>query len=168
MGHGDGAGACEVPVDHELTDHPRPQVDGLVRLEDVQERGAPQLVSAKPTVLRPRDEGNRGRQVLQVDVRADHVTDAVPIRVAEVRQREQGATLRHRQAVEHFLPSETDRDIGPCREREPHERGPAAERGRRLRIPPKTGCEKVRLVAGEHEIVLGELDEPVSGPQPGQ
>ena len=139
VGDGDGAGACEVPVDHELGNDPRPQVDGLLRVEDVQERGAPQLVGAKPTVLRLRDEGNRRRQVLQVDVRADHVPDAVPIRVAEVRQREQGATLRHRQAVEHFLAGEADRDVGPCREREPHERRPAAERGRRLRISAQDG-----------------------------
>ena len=109
VGDGDGAGACEVPIDHELANDPCPQVDGLLRLEDAQERGAPQLVGAKPTVLRLRDEGNRRRQVLQVDVRADHVPDAIPIRVAEVRQREQGATLRHRQSVEHFLAGEADR-----------------------------------------------------------
>ena len=113
MGDGDGAGACEVTIDHELTNHPRPQVGGLVRLEDAEERGAPQLVGAKPTVLRLRDEGNGRRQVLQVDVRADHMPDVIPIRIAEVRQREQGATLRHRQSVEHFLAGEADRDVGP-------------------------------------------------------
>ena len=128
----------------------------------------PEIVGPEPTVTGVADQRDADDEMFGVDPEVAQLREGSGIGRAENRQGEQGPAVVLAEPAQHLLPHEAP--AGSCRrgQRQTHERRPACECGHRPVVVTRVDGQDVDLVRGEGEVVLGDLEQPVGGLEPGQ